>query len=125
MTLDPPTAYEQLTPTEAAHVDAVCDRFERGWKATRAGGPVPRVAAFLDGGHGAVHAALLRELIALDLACRKRFGHPVRPDDLPFLAHRIFDGASWTVEDALSAACIPRSSSRLCCATCANRTPIS
>jgi hypothetical protein len=37
MSPDQPTEYEQLTPEEAAQIDAVCDRFERAWKETKAG----------------------------------------------------------------------------------------
>src|SRR5262249_28385992 len=81
MSPDPPTEYEQLTPEEAAHIDAVCDRFERAWKETRAGGPVPRLASYLGHGHGSARAALFRELTALDQACRERYGLAAGPED--------------------------------------------
>jgi serine/threonine-protein kinase len=71
---DQPTAYEHLTPEEAAQIDAVCDRFERAWKESRAGGPVPCLASYLGGGDGAAREVLLRELVALDRACRERYG---------------------------------------------------
>ena len=74
MSPDLPTAYEQLTPEEAAQIDAVCDRFERAWKGAKAGGPVPCLASYLGHGHGPARAVLLQELIALDRTCRKRYG---------------------------------------------------
>jgi tetratricopeptide (TPR) repeat protein len=73
MSSDPPTAYENLTPEQAAEVDAVCDRFERAWKATKSGGPVPLLASYLDGSHGPQLEILSQELAALDRACRQRY----------------------------------------------------
>jgi serine/threonine-protein kinase len=81
MMSDPPAGYEELTPEEAAQIDAVCDRFERAWKEARAGGPAPRIAAYLGGGQGPAPEALLRELVALDEAYRERYGVAARPDD--------------------------------------------
>jgi tetratricopeptide (TPR) repeat protein len=81
MSPDPPTLYEQLTPEEAAHIDAVCDRFERAWKDTQVGGLVPRLASYLGPGHGSAHEALFRELVALDQACRQRYGLTARRED--------------------------------------------
>ena len=72
MTPDPPAAFEELTPEEAAQVDTACDRFERAWKEAKAGGPVPRLASYLGDGHGPAREILFRELIALDRACRER-----------------------------------------------------
>jgi tetratricopeptide (TPR) repeat protein len=76
-----PSRYEQLTPEEAAQVDAVCDRFERAWKEAREGGPVPCLASFMEHAHGPAREVLLQELIALDRTCRKRYGLAVRPED--------------------------------------------
>jgi tetratricopeptide (TPR) repeat protein len=81
MSPDPPAAYERLTPEEAAHIDAVCDRFERAWKGARAGGPVPSLASYLGPGDGPARAVLFQELVALDEACRERYGLAVRPED--------------------------------------------
>jgi tetratricopeptide (TPR) repeat protein len=81
MSPDSPTLYERLTPEEAAHVDAVCDRFERAWKGTTTGGPVPRLASYLGKGHGSAREVLLGELVALDRACRERYGLAVRHGD--------------------------------------------
>jgi tetratricopeptide (TPR) repeat protein len=81
MTPDPPAAFEELTPEEAAQVDTACDRFERAWKEAKAGGPVPRLASYLGDGHGPAREILFRELIALDRACRERYGLTVQPED--------------------------------------------
>jgi hypothetical protein len=78
MSLNSPTAYENLAPDEAAHIDAVCDRFERAWKASREGGPFPALASYLAEGHGAAREVLFGELVALDRACRERYGRTVR-----------------------------------------------
>jgi serine/threonine-protein kinase len=84
MSPDPPTEYEQLTPEEAAHIDAVCDRFERAWKGTKAGGPVPRLASYLGDAHGLAREVLHQELVALEQTCRARYGLAVG-----------FDGPEW------------------------------
>jgi eukaryotic-like serine/threonine-protein kinase len=81
MTPGPPTEYEHLRPEEAARVDSLCDAFERAWKAAKAGGDAPRIASFLGPRGGPEQTILIRELIALDRACRERYGVPVRPED--------------------------------------------
>src|SRR5262245_23488948 len=81
MSLPPTTAYDQLSPDQAARVDAACDDFEQAWKATQAGGAVPHIADFLERCGEAERAVLVGELIALDRACRQRYGFPVRPED--------------------------------------------
>jgi tetratricopeptide (TPR) repeat protein len=81
MSHDSLTAYEQLTPEEAAQIDAVCDRFEREWKETKAGGPVPHPASYLGPGHGSAREVLEQELIALDRACQESYGLSLRPED--------------------------------------------
>jgi serine/threonine protein kinase/WD40 repeat protein len=81
MSPDRPTEHEQVTPDEAAHVDAVCDRFESAWKEAATGGPVPSVASYLGNAHGLARDLLLRELVALDRACRERYGHAIPTED--------------------------------------------
>jgi serine/threonine protein kinase/tetratricopeptide (TPR) repeat protein len=81
MSPDQPTKYELLTPEEAAQTDAFCDRFERAWKEAQAGAPVPRLANYVNQGHGSAGAVLVRELIALDRVCRERYSLGVRPED--------------------------------------------
>jgi len=81
MSPNQPTGHEQLTLEEEAQVDAVCDRFERAWKEAKAGGPEPHVASYLAHGNGSMRAVLFREIIALDQACRERYGLAARPQD--------------------------------------------
>src|SRR6516225_9328972 len=81
MSPQPANEYEQLSPEQAGHVDAVCDAFEQAWKAVPAGGPIPCIAPFLGFCEGPEHSVLLRELIALDRACRQRYGFPSRSED--------------------------------------------
>jgi tetratricopeptide (TPR) repeat protein len=88
MSPDPPAAYEQLTPQEAAEIDAVCDRFERAWKATQTGGPVPHLASYDGNGSGPAREVLLHELAALDRACRERYGPAARLGPAEGLAAR-------------------------------------
>ncbi len=86
MSPDAPTSYEQIGPEDAAHIDAVCDRFERAWKEAKAGGPLPRLASYLGNSNGAAREVLLRELIALDRACRQRYGSAVGPEQAPVIS---------------------------------------
>ena len=74
MNSERPTAYEQLTPEAAARVDAVCDSFEKAWKAAQSGAAAPCLAHFLDGSEEAERTVLVEELLALDRACRERYG---------------------------------------------------
>jgi tetratricopeptide (TPR) repeat protein len=79
------SVYEELSPEAAARVDAVCDGFERAWKAARSGAGAPLVSTFLDGFEGAERAVLTRELLALDRACWERYGalaHVERSEEL-------------------------------------------
>jgi hypothetical protein len=61
----------------ALRIDAACNRFEKAWRA----GPPPRIEDFLEGWQGAYRAALLRELVLLDLDYRRGRGEPGRADD--------------------------------------------
>ena len=76
-----PSAYEQLSPEAAARIDATCDAFERAWKAAQRGGTVPGLASYLHRCEAPERTALVRELVALDRACRERYGVPVPPED--------------------------------------------
>jgi serine/threonine-protein kinase len=80
MSPEQPSEFEQLSPEDAAHVDAVCDRLERAWKAAQAGGTIPRLASFLEGCEAGEGTVLARELIALDEACRQRYGVAIPPE---------------------------------------------
>jgi eukaryotic-like serine/threonine-protein kinase len=74
MSLERPSAYERLSLEAAARVDALCDDFEKAWKATRAGTAAPRVSTFLDSCGGPERTVLAVELFALDRAWRERYG---------------------------------------------------
>ncbi len=74
MTRDLPTEYEELSPEEAAQVDATCDGFEQAWKTVPEGGPVPEIAGYLERCTEQARTVLLHELIALDRAYQLRFG---------------------------------------------------
>jgi tetratricopeptide (TPR) repeat protein len=74
MNSERPSAYEQLSLEAAARVDAVCDGFEKAWKAARSGAPQPHVSTFIDGCQGPESSVLAGELIALDRAWRQRYG---------------------------------------------------
>jgi serine/threonine protein kinase/Tfp pilus assembly protein PilF len=69
-----PSTYEQLSLEAAARVDAVCDGFEKAWKAARSGAAAPRLSTFLESCDGPERAVLAGELLALDRACRERYG---------------------------------------------------
>src|SRR5262245_18469670 len=81
MTPGQPTVYEQLLPDQAARVDAACDAFERAWKAARTQDAAPRIATYLGSCDAPERTVLVRELIALDQACRERYGVPVQTLD--------------------------------------------
>jgi WD40 repeat protein/tRNA A-37 threonylcarbamoyl transferase component Bud32 len=81
MSVDHSTEHEQLTPAEAARVDRTCDEFEQAWQAAQAGGTVPHIARYLDGCGAHERTILVLELVALDRACRERYGVAVRSDD--------------------------------------------
>src|SRR5262249_30431926 len=74
MNSERPSAYERLSLESAARVDAVCDGFERAWKATRSGDEEPRVSTYLERFDGPERTVLTGELLALDRACRERYG---------------------------------------------------
>src|SRR5438445_11560448 len=77
----PRTEYEQLSAAAAARVDATCDSFEQAWKAARKGGSTPQIASFVSECVEPERTVLVWELVALDRACRERFGLPVRAED--------------------------------------------
>jgi tetratricopeptide (TPR) repeat protein len=80
-----PTEYEQLPLEVAARIDAACDRFEQAWKAVPAGGTIPNLAAYVGEADEPTFPMLLRELAAIDRACRQRYGFPAQPDENPEL----------------------------------------
>jgi outer membrane protein assembly factor BamB len=63
--------------SQAQRVNAVCDRFERAWQA----GPRPLIEDFLGVTSEPERSALLRELVALDIAYRRKAGEQPQPDE--------------------------------------------
>ncbi len=64
---------ESLPSTVELRLDAACRRFEAACKA----GQAPRIEEQLGGAAGAERAALLRELVRLDVAYRRAGGQAV------------------------------------------------
>src|SRR5215831_641364 len=81
MNSERPNAYEQLSPEAAARVDAVCDGFEKAWRAARSGAEMPQLANFLNGCDENERTILAEELQVLDQACRERYGNAGPPGD--------------------------------------------
>jgi hypothetical protein len=63
------------------HLDKICDRFEAALKAAGGGGRRPRIDDYLAGVPEAERAALLPELIALEVAYRRSWGEEPRTED--------------------------------------------
>jgi hypothetical protein len=61
----------------ARRIDAIANRFEDAWKA----GQRPRIEDFVAAVPESEQAALLRELITLDLDYRRRLGEAPQPED--------------------------------------------
>src|SRR5437899_2508113 len=71
-----PTDEPSQTPSQARRLDTVCNRFEDDWRA----GKRPRIEDYLVDVSEAERSALLRELIALDIAYRRKSGEALAPD---------------------------------------------
>src|SRR4051812_34123521 len=67
----------ELPPTMAARIDEACDRFEAAWKA----GSRPRLEDYLGEFLAAGQPQLLRELLILELAYRRRDGQRPQPHE--------------------------------------------
>jgi WD40 repeat protein len=70
-----------LPPSAVERVDKVCDSFEVAWKTTESGGQRPRIGNYLRTVPEPERFALLRELIALDMAYRQRGGEKPKIED--------------------------------------------
>jgi serine/threonine protein kinase len=68
---------EALSSSLLQRVDAICDRFEDAWKA----GQRPRIEAYLEDAPTQERAALLRELLFLELAYRRQSGETLVLED--------------------------------------------
>src|SRR5262249_5739441 len=92
------TGGETLAPTKARLVDQVCDRFEAAWQA----GQPPRIEDYLPEVPEPEHPDLLRELLVLELAYRRRSGERPTPADYRsrFPAHRTLIDTVFTASPA-------------------------
>jgi hypothetical protein len=72
--------HDTLPPELVDRIDAVCDRFEAAWKAAAAGAG-PRIEDYLDPFPEGDRAALLRELVLLDVHYRARQGERPPPEE--------------------------------------------
>jgi WD40 repeat protein/serine/threonine protein kinase/tetratricopeptide (TPR) repeat protein len=80
MTEESSTSQDTLPPSAVERVDQVCDRFETAWKNARAGSQRPRIEDYLGTTQEPERSTLLRELIALDMAYRRRAGEHATPE---------------------------------------------
>ena len=71
---------DELPPTVGRSVDRICNQFERAWRE----GPPPRIEDFLSNDSEVERAALLRELILLDLDYRRQRDERTAAEDYPF-----------------------------------------
>jgi WD40 repeat protein len=80
MSDSPSSRHDTLPPEAVDRIDAVCDRFEAAWKAAAAG-EAPRIEDYLDAVPEGERAALLQELVLLDVHYRARRGERPRPEE--------------------------------------------
>jgi WD40 repeat protein/tetratricopeptide (TPR) repeat protein len=80
MSDNPSSRHDTLPPEAVDRIDAVCDRFKAVWKAAAAGNS-PRIEDYLDAVPEGERAALLRELVLLDVHYRARRGERPRPEE--------------------------------------------
>jgi serine/threonine protein kinase len=90
------TGLDALPATEALQVERTCNRFEAAWQAAGTGTP-PRIEDHLGAVPEPGRAALLGELIALDVAYRRLRGEDPQPEEyrqrFPALAPALLTGA--------------------------------
>src|SRR6516162_4344462 len=85
MSEDHPPISGSLPPSLEKRVDNACDRFEEAWRAEAH----PRIEDFLSGFSVPEHPVLLRQLLALEIELRVRFGDLPIPEDYKsrFIGH--------------------------------------
>src|SRR3954447_7998149 len=104
---------QSLTPSHLERVVAVCDAFDAAWR----DGQDPGIEDYLRGQPGAMRPALLRELLAIELELRVRFGEALVlqdyldrfPDDAE-LVHSIFAATrllAGSTKSDMATHCIP------------------
>jgi hypothetical protein len=77
MNVTPPSGAEPLSADALLRLGQVCDRFEGAWRADN----TPRLEDFLGEATGLERAELLRELLHIEVAWRRRRGEQPRPED--------------------------------------------
>jgi formylglycine-generating enzyme required for sulfatase activity len=95
---------QSWTPSYLERVVAVCDAFEAAWR----DGRVPRIEDYLRGQVGSIRQELLRELLAVELELRARFGDALLLQD--YLDR--FPGDAELVNSAFASAWIPGGSTK-------------
>src|SRR5947207_942771 len=81
MTENFPTRLGDLPAELLRLVEEVCRRFEAAWKAVPPGGQRPQIEVHLSNTPESARKVLLRELVALDVAYRRRIGEDPQPAD--------------------------------------------
>jgi WD40 repeat protein len=97
--------HDSQAAERARHVGEICDRFEAAWKAAGPSGTPPALDAFLQPGSPAVAAALLRELVQMDIYYRLRHGQ--RPQPADYLGRFPELGAAWLAQHCASGTSAP------------------
>jgi serine/threonine-protein kinase len=72
---------DSLPVSVQLRLEEVCARFEAAWKAAGSAAPAPRIEEYLGAAAGPERAALLRELLRLDLHYRTRAGDTPTPEE--------------------------------------------
>ena len=114
MSDSPLSEYDSLPPEAVDRIDALCDRFEAAWK-TAAAGEGPRIEDYLDAVPEGERAALLRELVLLDVHYRaRRLPFVYNPQDVAVLVtSRARPGLDGTLVAGLDLASIGPATGRL------------
>jgi serine/threonine-protein kinase len=81
MSENPATVSWSLPPSQAEHVDQVCDAFEAAWKAARSAGERPQIEQYWQGTLEPERSALLYELLVLELTYRGQAGEKLTPEE--------------------------------------------
>jgi serine/threonine protein kinase len=63
---------DSLSPSLVERIDEVCDRFEAAWKSARTAEQRPRIEDYLSAAQEPDRSALMRELLSLEMAYRRR-----------------------------------------------------
>lgn len=79
--------FNPTSPSKVGRLERACDRFEEAWKA----GQRPTITNFLTDQDGREQPFMLRELLVLDIAYRRRTGERPAPED--YLRHFPTDAA--------------------------------